>query len=162
VRGLPKDHAVAALHICATPISERVSTPLCWTQLTGIDVVTCNKPWCRLSAWAQLVRWGGEMSDDVADVVFVPVVEITTGREIGWNTNISELLRSRLSDIRAAISAGAESVASSLTSLPTAETWRVKEVSASFGITLAAEAGVLLSKASTEATFDVTITFQRP
>jgi len=35
-------------------------------------------------------------------------------------------------------------------------------VSASFGITLAAEAGVLLSKASTEATFDVTITFQRP
>jgi len=34
------------------------------------------------------------MSDDVADVVFVPVVEITTGREIGWNTNVSELLRS--------------------------------------------------------------------
>ena len=102
------------------------------------------------------------MSDDVADVVFVPVVEITTGREIGWNTNVSELLRSRLSDIKAAIPAGAESVASSLTSLPTAETWQVKEVSASFGITLAAEAGVLLSKASTEATFDVTITFQRP
>ena len=24
---------MAALHICATPISERVSTPLCWTQL---------------------------------------------------------------------------------------------------------------------------------
>jgi len=32
------------------------------------------------------------MSDDVADVVFVPVVEITTGLEIGWNTNVSELL----------------------------------------------------------------------
>jgi hypothetical protein len=62
------------------------------------------------------------MSDDVADVVFVPVVEITTGREIGWNTNVSELLRSRLSDIKAAISAGAESVASSLTSLPTYST----------------------------------------
>jgi len=102
------------------------------------------------------------MGDDVGEVVFVPVVEITTGREIGWNTNVSELLRSRLSDIKAAISAGAESVASSLISLPTAETWQVKEVSASFGITLAAEAGVLLSKASTEATFDVTITFQRP
>jgi hypothetical protein len=24
---------VAALHVCATPISERVRTPLCWTQL---------------------------------------------------------------------------------------------------------------------------------
>jgi hypothetical protein len=102
------------------------------------------------------------MGDDAADVVFIPVVEITTGREIGWNTNASELLRSRLSDIRTAISAGAESVASSLTGLPAAETWQVKEVSASFGITLAAEAGVLLSKASAEATFDVTITFQRP
>jgi collagen type II alpha len=33
VRGLPKDHAVAALHVCATPVSERVRTPLCWTQL---------------------------------------------------------------------------------------------------------------------------------
>jgi Trypsin-co-occurring domain 1 len=119
-------------------------------------------PWCTLPEWAQSVSGGGEMSDDVADIVFVPVVEITTGREIGWNTNVSEMLRSRLSDIKAAISAGAESVASSLTSLPTAETWQVKEVSASFGITLAAEAGVLLSKASTEATFDVTITFQRP
>jgi len=72
-------------------------------------------------------QWGGGMGDDVGEVVFVPVVEITTGREIGWNTNVSELLRSRLSDIKAAISAGAESVASSLTNLPTAETWQVKE-----------------------------------
>ena len=45
-------------------------------------------------------------------------------------------------------------MASSLTGLPVAETWQVKEVSASFGITLAAEAGVLLSKASAEATFE--------
>lgn len=102
------------------------------------------------------------MSDDAADMVFVPVVEITTGREITWNANVSEMLRSRLPDIKAAISAGAESVASSLTDLPATEAWRVKEVSAAFGITLAAEAGVLLSKASAEATFDVTITFHRP
>src|SRR5690348_3653937 len=41
VRGLPKDHAVAALHVCATPISERVGTPLCWTQLelVGRDLI---------------------------------------------------------------------------------------------------------------------------
>jgi hypothetical protein len=31
--GLSKDHAMAALRPDATPISERVSTPLCWTQL---------------------------------------------------------------------------------------------------------------------------------
>jgi hypothetical protein len=34
-RGLSKDHAVAALHVCATPISEGVGTPLCWTQLSS-------------------------------------------------------------------------------------------------------------------------------
>ena len=37
----------------------------------------------------------------------------------------------------------------------------IKEVAASFGITLTAEAGVILSKASAEATFEVTVTFAR-
>jgi hypothetical protein len=31
VRGLPKDHAVAALHVCATPITGPVGTPPCRT-----------------------------------------------------------------------------------------------------------------------------------
>ena len=33
VRGLPKNHAVAALHVCATPINRAVSTPPCRTPL---------------------------------------------------------------------------------------------------------------------------------
>lgn len=92
----------------------------------------------------------------------MPVVEVTdSGREIGWGSNVSELLTARLSDIRDAIHTGASSVAASLGELPSVREWQVKEVQAAFGITLAAEAGVILSKASTEATFDVTITFER-
>ncbi|MDD7942872.1 CU044_2847 family protein [Actinomycetospora lutea] len=94
--------------------------------------------------------------------VYVPVVEIgDTGREIGWGSNVSEMLGSRLDDIRDAIQAGAISVSRGLKDLPAAGNWQVSEVEASFGITLAAEAGVILSKASSEATFDVSITFTR-
>ena len=102
------------------------------------------------------------MSEREAGPVLVPVVEIAdAGREISWGSNVSELLTARLVDIRDAIQAGAGSVATSLAELPVVENWHVKEVEASFGITLAAEAGVILSKASTEATFEVKITFAR-
>lgn len=102
------------------------------------------------------------MTEFTEGPVFVPVVEVASGgREITWGSNVSELLSARLADIRDAIHAGASSVATSLTELPVVHDWHVKEVAASFGITLAAEAGVILSKASTEATFDVMITFSR-
>jgi hypothetical protein len=93
--------------------------------------------------------------------VLVQVVDVRAGREIGWGTNLADNLRDRLDDIRTAIAAGAKTVAESLHSLPAAEGWRLGEVSASFGITLAAESGVILSKVSGEATFEVTVTFQR-
>lgn len=93
--------------------------------------------------------------------VLVQVVEVRAGREIGWGTNLVDTLRNRLDDIRTAIAAGAETVAESLHKLPSAEGWSLGEVSASFGITLAAESGVILSKASGEATFEVTVTFKR-
>jgi len=102
------------------------------------------------------------MSESAPALVYVPVVEIAdAGREIGWGSNVSEMLKARLDDIRDAIYAGAASVSTGLTDLPVVGDWHVTTVEASFGITLAAEAGVILSKASTEATFDVTITFSR-
>jgi len=83
------------------------------------------------------------------------------GREIGWGTNVAEQLESRLDDIRRAIASGATAVARSLDSLPRAPDWQLDNVAASVGITLTAEAGALLSKASAGATFDVTITYKR-
>jgi hypothetical protein len=93
--------------------------------------------------------------------VLVQVVEVDSDREIGWASNLAEQLQGRLDDIRAAIVAGSGTVANSLVSLPSAEGWVLDEVSAAFGITLTAEAGVILSKASAAATFDVTVKFSR-
>lgn len=94
--------------------------------------------------------------------VLVQVVPgAAAGREIGFGANVAEQLERRLDDIRRAIASGATAVASSLGSLPSAREWELESVSASFGITLTAEAGVLLSKASAGATFDVTVTYGR-
>jgi NTP-dependent ternary system trypsin peptidase co-occuring protein len=84
------------------------------------------------------------------------------GREIGWGApNIAEKLDLRLGDIRRALVSGATAVADSLPGLPGASGWELGEVSASFGVTLTAEAGVLISTASAGATFEVTITLRR-
>lgn len=93
--------------------------------------------------------------------VLVQVVPVDEGREIGWGSNVAEQLGDRAEDIRRAIAVGAETVADSLAGLPGTEGWRLGEVSASFGVTLTAESGVILSKASAGATFEVTLTYQR-
>lgn len=97
---------------------------------------------------------------DVPEVV-VQVVPLTGGRQIAWGSNKVEDLTSRLEDLKAAIASGGRAVADSLPAVPTASGWQVKEVSGTFGITLTAEAGVILSKVGAEAAFEVSITFER-
>jgi hypothetical protein len=102
------------------------------------------------------------VSETPASEVLIQVVPgAVAGREIGWGTNVAERLESRLDDIRRAIASGATAVAESLGTLPSARDWHLDNVTASFGITLTAEAGAILSKASAGATFDVTITYKR-
>lgn len=93
--------------------------------------------------------------------VLVQVVSIEADREIGWGSNLAEQLNTRMTDLRHAIVAGTSTVADSLPELAGPSGWRLTEVSASFGLTLTAEAGVILSKASAGATFDVTVKFER-
>jgi hypothetical protein len=88
-------------------------------------------------------------------------VEAAANREITFGKTLAEGLGSRADDIRKAIEAGSESVAKSLKSLVSPEGWGLDEVSASFGITLTAETGVIVSKASAGATFEVSVTFTR-
>jgi hypothetical protein len=102
------------------------------------------------------------MAEGMDATVLVQVVpDAAAGREIGWGSSVAEQLEGRLDDIRRAIESGANAVSASLVSLPDALQWQLQEVSASFGITLTAEAGVLLSKASAGATFEVSITYRR-
>jgi len=96
-----------------------------------------------------------------ADKVLVQVVPAEPGREIGWGSSQVAAFRDRLADVREAVVSGARAVADSLPGLPSPEGWRLGEVSGSFGICLTAEGGVILTKASAAATFEVTVTFQR-
>jgi hypothetical protein len=94
--------------------------------------------------------------------VLVQVVPVDEGRQqIGWGESTTERLQNRLEDIRSAISEGAKAVAGSLEELPGAKGWQLGEVSAKFGVTLTAEAGVILSRVSAGATFEVTVLFKR-
>jgi hypothetical protein len=103
-----------------------------------------------------------ELSEStVPEDVFVQVVETDGGREIAWGANVTERLRDRLDELRAAVVAGAQVVNADLDQLPERPHWRVSELSATFGVTLTADAGVLLSRAGAEATFEVTVTFSR-
>jgi Trypsin-co-occurring domain 1 len=97
------------------------------------------------------------------DRVFVQVVDVdvAAGREISFGKSLAERLGDRQEDIQAAIEAGSQTVASSIDSLRSPPGWRLGEVSASFGITLTAEAGVIMSKASAGATLEVSVKFTR-
>jgi hypothetical protein len=88
-------------------------------------------------------------------------VDLAEDREITFGKNLAEELSRREDDIRKAIEAGSKSVANSLKSLPSPEGWQLGQVSASFGITLTAEAGAILTKASAGATLEVSVTFTR-
>jgi hypothetical protein len=93
--------------------------------------------------------------------VLVQVVEVEGGRQIGRVADLAEQLGDRMEDVRRAIAVGARTVADSLPGLPGAEGWGMDEVTASFGVTLTAEAGAILSKASAGATFEVCVTYRR-
>jgi hypothetical protein len=93
--------------------------------------------------------------------VLVQVVPVTNGRQIMWGSNRVQTLADRLGDVKAAIASGARTVADSLATMPGAPGWELREVCGSFGLSLAAEGGVILTKASAETTFEVTVTFER-
>jgi hypothetical protein len=93
------------------------------------------------------------------DLVLVQVVD-ETGREIGWGKDDAERLDARLDDIRRGVASAAGAMSASITGLPQAPAWTLMEVAASFGLTLTAEAGVIVSKVPAGATFEVTLTYR--
>jgi Trypsin-co-occurring domain 1 len=101
------------------------------------------------------------LEPEAADRVLVQVVPVGADREIGWGSSQVVAFRDRLADVREAVVSGAQAVADSLPELPSAQGWRLGEVSGSFGICLTAEGGVILTKATAGTTFEVQVTFER-
>lgn len=93
--------------------------------------------------------------------VLVQVLPVEGGREIGWGSNLVAAFADRLADVRTAIDVGTRAVADSLGELPAAVGWQLGAVEATFGISLTAEGGVILTKAAAGTTFEVTVKFQR-
>lgn len=98
---------------------------------------------------------------DNGTVLVRVVADAEDRRQIRWDVDVAETLESRIDDVRRAVGTGASAIAESLPSLAEPEGWRLGEVSATFGVSLAAEAGVIISKAEAGATFEVSVTFTR-
>ena len=84
-----------------------------------------------------------------------------SGRQIGWEANLAEAIRSRRDDITRGIAAATEVISSSITAVANPDGWSLDSVEAKFGITLGTEGSVIISKATVEASFEVTVCYRR-
>ncbi|GGV30921.1 CU044_2847 family protein [Streptomyces spectabilis] len=95
--------------------------------------------------------------------VRVETVALDAGgnRQIASRTRTTSPLDDRAAEVEEAIVQASAIAQQSLSQVPERDGWRVSSMQVTFGLTLAAEAGVILSKASAEASFEVTLTVER-
>ncbi|MEV1080054.1 CU044_2847 family protein [Streptomyces sp. NPDC050211] len=96
-------------------------------------------------------------------VVRVEAVELDAkgSRQIGSRSRRTVPLEERRAELCEAIVSASAMAQDSLAQVEPRDGWRVSSLEVTFGVTLAAEAGVILSKASAEASFEVTLTVDR-
>ncbi|WP_030567570.1 CU044_2847 family protein [Streptomyces aureocirculatus] len=82
-------------------------------------------------------------------------------RQIASRSRATALLDGRAAELEEAIVQASAIAQDSLAQVPERSGWQVSGMQVTFGLTLAAEAGVILSKASAEASFEVTLTVER-
>ncbi|MFF3541566.1 CU044_2847 family protein [Streptomyces platensis] len=82
-------------------------------------------------------------------------------RQIASRQRTSSTLNARAGELQEAIVQAAAIAQQSLSEVPQRNGWSVSSMEVVFGLTLGAEAGVILSKASAEASFEVTLTVDR-
>lgn len=88
-------------------------------------------------------------------------IDSAGGRQISRVHRTSALLQERRDDIDAAIRETCKVVQESAAKVDAKDGWHVKSLEARFGLVLAAEAGVIVSRASAEASLEVTVTIER-
>ncbi|MFE2533689.1 CU044_2847 family protein [Streptomyces sp. NPDC056738] len=89
------------------------------------------------------------------------VLDASGSRQIGTRTRSTAALAERATEVEEAIVEASAITQRALAQVPVHHGWQVSSVDVTFGLTLAAEAGVILSKASAEASFEVTLTVER-
>jgi hypothetical protein len=95
--------------------------------------------------------------------VLVETLQIapTGARQISSAVRGTSLLKDRHQDIESAVREASEIVQNSVAKVEAKAGWHIKSLEAKFGLTLGLEAGVILSRASAETSFEVTITIER-
>lgn len=95
--------------------------------------------------------------------VRVETIELDSAgtRQISSRRHTTTLLQERRADIEAAVREACDIIQDSAAKVDAQDGWHVRNIEATFGLTLAAEAGVILSKASAEASFEVKVTIER-
>lgn len=106
------------------------------------------------------LMWGWAMRDVDVRVETVEL-DASGDRQIRSRTRATERLAQRRPEIQAAIVQTSEIAQEALGNLAEPPGWKVASLKLTFGVTLAAEAGVIVSKASAEASFEVTLTVER-
>lgn len=103
-----------------------------------------------------------EIADEngINDDIRVQVVELSSGRQVGFGTGATEALGQRARDLRRGIVVVVRIVRESLGGVAAVQGWHQREVAVTFGITLTAESGVVVARASTEASFEVKVTYR--
>ncbi|WP_030682960.1 CU044_2847 family protein [Streptomyces sp. NRRL B-1347] len=89
------------------------------------------------------------------------VVDAAGNRQIASRARATSPLADRAAELEEAIVQASAIAQESLAQVPPRDGWQVASMAVTFGLTLAAEAGVILSKASAEASFEVTLTVER-
>lgn len=82
-------------------------------------------------------------------------------RQIASRQRTTAALDERADEVRQAIVQASAIAQQSLDQVPQHEAWKVTSMEVAFGLTLGAEASVILSKASAEASFTITLTVER-
>lgn len=82
-------------------------------------------------------------------------------RQIASKARATALLRDRRAEIEAAVREASSIAQEAAASTDDRKGWRVKTVEAQFGLMIGAEAGVIVSKASADASFQITVTIER-
>jgi formylmethanofuran dehydrogenase subunit B len=88
-------------------------------------------------------------------------LDASGNRQIATKRRGTALLKDRRADIETAVQEAVAIMQESAAKNQDASGWRVKSLEAKFGITLTAEAGVVVSRASAEASFEITISVER-
>jgi hypothetical protein len=96
--------------------------------------------------------------------VRVEVVDLDSAgsRQIAVARRATDMLADHADDIQAAIRQACDIAQNALPHVVSTDPWRATKLEATFGVTVATEATVLVARGSAEASFEIVVTIERP